>query len=162
MVSAAVMFMLAAAVFAAGMIAVAVGMVMMVAVHVRIKGERSRQQSCYGFVCRTLYAAVQGDAGLSQSHLRAAADAAADQRMDTLSLQKSGQRTVAAAHRIDDFRADDCAVFYFVNLELFRMAEMLKNLALFISNCNFHTCPSLSMTGCCQPVRRFIFDICQL
>ena len=147
MVSAAVMFMLAAAVFAAGMVAVAVCMVMMVAVHVGIKGKRSCQQGRYGFVCRTLYAAVQGDAGLSQSHLRAAADAAADQRIDALSLQKSGQRAVAAAHRVDDFCTDDCTVFYFVNLKLFRMAEMLENLALFICNCNFHTCPSLSMTG---------------
>ena len=145
--AAAVMFMLAAAVFAAGMVAVAVCMVMMVAVHVGIKGESPRQQGCYGFVCRTLYAAVQGDAGLSQSHLRSAADAAADQRIDALSLQKSSQRAVAAAHRVDDFRADDCAVFYFVNLKLFRVAEMLENLALFICNCNFHTCPSLSMTG---------------
>lgn len=147
MVSAAVMFMLAAAVFAAGMVAVAVCMVMMVAVHVRIKGKRSCQQSRYGFVCRTLHAAVQGDAGLSQSHLRAAADTAADQRIDALSLQKSGQRAVAAAHRVDDFCTDDCTVFYFVNLKLFRVAEMLENLALFICNCNFHTCPSLSMTG---------------
>ena len=147
MVSAAVMFMLAAAVFAAGMIAVAVCMVMMVAVHVGIKGKRSCQQGCYGFVCRPLHAAVQGDAGLSQSHLRAAADAAADQRIDALSLQKSGQRAVATAHRVDDFCTDDCTVFYFVNLKLFRVAEMLENLALFICNCNFHTCPSLSMTG---------------
>lgn len=147
MVSAAVMFMLAAAVFAAGMVAVAVCMVMMVAVHVGIKGKRSCQQGRYGFVCRTLHASVQGDAGLSQSHLRAAADAAADQRIDALSLQKSGQRAVAAAHRVDDFCTDDCTVFYFVNLKLFRMAEMLENLALFICNCNFHTCPSLSMTG---------------
>ena len=147
MVSAAVMFMLAAAVFAAGMIAVAVCMVMMVAVHVGIKGESPRQQGCYGFVCRTLHAAVQGDAGLGQGHLRAAADAAADQRIDALSLQKSSQRAVAAAHRVDDFCTDDCTVFYFVNLKLFRVAEMLENLALFICNCNFHTCPSLSMTG---------------
>ncbi len=147
MVAAAVMFMLAAAVFAAGMVAVAVCMVMMVAVHVGIKGESPRQQGCYGFVCRTLHAAVQGDAGLGQGHLRAAADAAADQRIDALSLQKSSQRAVAAAHRVDDFCTDDCAVFYFVNLKLFRVAEMLENLALFICNCNFHTCPSLSMTG---------------
>lgn len=145
--AAAVMFMLAAAVFAAGMVAVAVCMVMMVAVHVGIKGESPRQQGCYGFVCRTLHAAVQGDAGLGQGHLRAAADAAADQRIDALSLQKSSQRAVAAAHRVDDFCTDDCAVFYFVNLKLFRVAEMLENLALFICNCNFHTCPSLSMTG---------------
>ena len=147
MVSAAVMFMLAAAVFAAGMVAVAVCMVMMVAVHVGIKGESPRQQGCYGFVCRTLHAAVQSDAGLGQGHLRAAADAAADQRIDALSLQKSSQRAVAAAHRVDDFCTDDCTVFYFVNLKLFRVAEMLENLALFICNCNFHTCPSLSMTG---------------
>ena len=132
--AAAVMFMLAAAVFAAGMIAVAVCMVMMVAVHVGIKGKRSCQQGRYGYV-------------LSQSHLRAAADTAADQRIDALSLQKSGQRAVAAAHRVDDFCTDDCTVFYFVNLKLFRVAEMLENLALFICNCNFHTCPSLSMTG---------------
>ena len=145
--AAAVMFMLAAAVFAAGMVAVAVCMVMMVAVHVGIKGESPRQQGRYGFVCRTLHAAVQSDAGLGQSHLRTAADAAADQRIDALSLQKSSQRAVAAAHRVDDFCTDDCAVFYFVNLKLFRVAEMLENLALFICNCNFHTCPSLSMTG---------------
>ena len=145
--AAAMMFMLAAAVFAAGMVAVAVCMVMMVAVHVGIKGESPRQQGCYGFVCRTLHAAVQGDAGLGQGHLRAAADAAADQRIDALSLQKSSQRAMAAAHRVDDFCTDDCAVFYFVNLKLFRVAEMLENLALFICNCNFHTCPSLSMTG---------------
>lgn len=147
MVSAAVMFVLAAAVFAAGMVAMTVFMVMMVAMHVGIKGKRSRQQGRYGFVRRALHAAVQRDAGLGQGHLRAAADAAADQRIDALGLQKSSQRAVAAAHRIDDFRVDDCAVFYFVNLKLFCVAEMLENLALFICNCNFHTCPSLSMTG---------------
>ena len=50
---------------------------------------------------------------------------------------------VERSHRNDqryfyDFRMSDFTVRSFIKLELFGMAEMLKNLTVFIGNCNFH------------------------
>ena len=48
------------------------------------------------------------------------------------------QCAVTAAVGVNDFRMDNFAVCSFIKLELFGVAEMLKNLTVFIGNCNFH------------------------
>ena len=68
----------------------------------------------------------------------AASDAAADQRVDLLLVQQTGERAVADAVGADDLRGDDLAVLYGVNLELLRAAKVLKDLSVFIGHCDFH------------------------
>ena len=70
--------------------------------------------------------------------LEAAADAAADERVHAVLHQKACQCAVTAAVGVNDFRMSDFAVRSFIKLELFGVAEMLKNLTVFIGNCNFH------------------------
>jgi len=45
---------------------------------------------------------------------------------------------LAAAVGVNDFRMNDFAVRSFIKLEMFGVAEMPKNLTVFIGNCNFH------------------------
>jgi len=55
-------------------------------------------------------------------------NAAADERVDRVGLQKSGQRPVSAAHRVDDRRRDDPPVGHIIELELRRPPEMAVDL----------------------------------
>jgi len=45
---------------------------------------------------------------------------------------------LAASVGVNDFRMNDFAVRSFIKLEMFGVAEMPKNLTVFIGNCNFH------------------------
>ena len=54
-----------------------------------------------------------------------------------VSDHKKNQKIVLAVG-INNLRMRDFAVRSFINLELFSVAEMLKNLTVFIGNCNFH------------------------
>ena len=89
-------------------------------------------------------AGAEFDALLLQRRLGAAADAAADQHVDSLVRQQHRQRFVAAAVGTDDLRGYDLAVLDLVYLELFRVAEVLKHLAVFVSNCYFHFFSSIN------------------
>ena len=93
----------------------------------------------------SLNAAEQLDSCLCQSRLRAAADPAANQHLHLQSGKHACKRTVSAAVGINDFRGEDFAVLYVVNLKLPGMTEVLKDLSIFISYRNFHFClPFLS------------------
>ena len=52
--------------------------------------------------------------------------------------QEACQCAVTAAVGVNDFRMSDFAVRSFIKLELLGVTEMLKNLTVFIGNCNFH------------------------
>ena len=54
-------------------------------------------------------------------------------------MQKSGQSPVTATHGADDDGVFDLFVVNFIDLELFGMTEMLKDLSVLISNCDFHS-----------------------
>ena len=113
-------------------------MVVVAAPHIRVEAERAREQGGDRFVRAAGYAAVQADARLPERHLRAAADAAADQRIHAVGLQKARQRAMAAAVGIDDLRAPDRAVLHIVELELRGVAKVLEDAAVFIGDCNSH------------------------
>ena len=51
---------------------------------------------------------------------------------------------MTAAVGVNDFRMSDFAVRSFINLELLGVAEMLKDLTVFIGNCNFHNAISFA------------------
>ena len=128
-----------ASMMTAGMSTLAMLVVVVIAADIWIVGESAGQQSVYRSISIAAYASVEPDTGFRQSHLSTASDAAADQRIDAMLHQKAGQRTVAAAIGVNDFGMSDFAVQDFVKLELLGMSEMLKNLSVFIGNCDFHS-----------------------
>jgi len=128
---------IAAAVIAAG-VAFAVVMVMMVALNIGIKAQITCQEVCDRCVGIAAAATVKLNTCLSQGHLCTAADAAADQNICIQCAQNTGQGTVTAATGVDHFGCHNGAVLNFVNLELLGVTEMLEDLAVGVSYCNFH------------------------
>ena len=138
MTAAMVIVMTAAAMIAAGM-AFAVLMVVMIALGFRIIGKISVQQRRDSLVRTAAHAAVQTDAGFRQRSLGASADAAADERIHMHALQHPRQRAVSAAEGVDHDCRIHLVIHDIINLKLLRMAEMLKNLAVFMGDCNSHS-----------------------
>ena len=89
-------------------------------------------------VGRSLNTGVELDPRVSQRHLRAHSNAAADQGVHFCRLQESGQRSVSAAVGIHYLFVYDLTLFHIIQLELFGMSEMLKDLSVFKSNCDSH------------------------
>ena len=136
MLTAAAMFPTAAAVMM---------FAMMITHHIGIISQLTGSQRlcrCIGITGNT---AIQPDAGFSQCHLRTAADATADQRINLQCSQHARKGAVAAAIGAHHFSIYDLTVLNLVDLKLLGVAEMLKNLAIFISNCNFHTVFSFAL-----------------
>ena len=118
--------------------ATVVMMVMMVAVRIRVIDQIAGYQRFCGCSCRALHTGIERDARVSQCHLRAGSDPAADQGVDLCSLQEASQCAVSVAVGVDYLCSDDLAVFYVVYLELFGMSEVLKYHAVFICYCDSH------------------------
>ena len=130
--------MLAAAVVTAGVTSLSVLVVMVVTVNIGIVAQTSAEQCAHRRISVPADTAVELDARFGQSCLRTAANASADQSVHAVLHQEACQCAVTAAVGVNDFRTDDFAVRSFIKLELFGMAEMLKDLTVFIGNCNFH------------------------
>ena len=112
-------------------------MVMITGCGIRI-GQRTSQQFGHPLVRIAGTARIQLDAGLSQSHLRSAANAAADQTVHAVDLQKTRQGAVAAAIGIYNPGGHNCTVFHFVKLELLCVAKVAEYVPVFIGDCDFH------------------------
>ena len=130
--------MLAAAVVTAGVTSFAVLMVMVIAVNIGIVAQISVEQCAHRRVSVPADTAVELDARFGQSCLRTAADASANQSVHAVLHQEACQCAVTAAVGVNNFRMNDFAVRSLIKLELFGVAEMLKDLTVFIGNCNFH------------------------
>ena len=125
---------------AAGVAALTVLVVVVIAADIRIVAEISGQQRMDSRVGITADTAEEPDARLCQRLLRAAADAAADERVHTVLHQEASQRTMAAAVGIDHFGSDDPVAVDLIDLELLGVAKVLEDLAVCVGNCNFHVC----------------------
>ena len=88
---------MAASVFVAGVAALAVLVVVVAAMNVGVIAECAREQHVDRLIRFAADAAVELNARFRQRHLSAAADAAADQRVNTVPGQETGQHAVAAA-----------------------------------------------------------------
>ena len=86
-------------------------MLVVAAPDIRIILERAGQERPDRFVRPALHAAQQADAGLGQRGLRAAADAAANQRIHALRRQEARKRPMPAAIGINDPRGKDCLLY---------------------------------------------------
>ena len=127
----------AASMVAAGM-ALAVVMVVMIAAYVGIVSQLPCQECLHRFVRITGNAAVNLNTGTCQRHLRATADAAANQNLRAHAAQQACQSAVAAAAGIIDLGGYDLAVLNLINLKLGGMSKMLEDFPLPISNRDFH------------------------
>ena len=117
-------------------------MVMLVVVvaasYVRIEFQRSVEQFFDGIISTARDTAIEVDRGFCQALFGSAADAAGNDGIDFLGLQETDQGTVALTFGVDDVSLDDMPIFDIINLEFFRMAEMLEYIPIFIRNCYSH------------------------
>ena len=120
------------------MVAAGMAFAVVVAADIGIIVQVACQECFHSVVSVTGNTAVELDAGLSQSHLSAAADAAADQDINTAAKQEACQSAVTAAVGIHDLGGYDGAIFNVVDLKLLGVAEMLEDQFVCVSNCNFH------------------------
>lgn len=121
--------------------------VVVIAMYIRVIGQGAVQQGLHGGIGIAADTAEQTYTGLGQCHLGTTADSAANQGVNIVLHQKTGQCTVTAAIGVNNLCVQDIAVADFVNFELLCVAEMLKNLAVLIGNCNFHGGSSFCMDG---------------
>ena len=80
---------------------------------------------------------AEGDALLLQGGLSAAADAAADQHVDALFCQQTGQGAVAAAVGRKKPGGEELPVLDLIELEGLRVSEVLEHLAVVIGDGDF-------------------------
>ena len=133
--------------------AVRMGTVVTFPVRVRMHADRvgviaqrsGKQCGCCG-VGISGGAGIQRNACFGQSRTGTAADSAANQCGDALRLQKRRKGAVSAAGGGQNRRVCDPSVCGVVYLELLCVAEMRKNPAVFIGNCNTPEIPSPFLT----------------
>lgn len=75
---------------------------------------------------------------LSKRNLRASADPAANQQIDSALPEEACQRAMPRVSAGQDLLGDHVFVFHGKDSKLRRVAEMLKHLIIFARNCNFH------------------------
>ena len=127
--------MLAAAVVTAGVTFLAVLMVMVITMNIGVIAQISAEQCAYRCISVPADTAVELDPRFGECCLSTAADASANQSVHAVLHQEACQCAVTAAVGINNFHMSDFAVHSFIKLELFGVAEMLKNLTVFIGNC---------------------------
>lgn len=127
--------MTSAAVGTTVMFTMAMLLVVMAASYVGIEFQRTIEQILDGFIGTACNAAIEVNRSGRQGLLGSATDAAGNDGIDFLGLQETDQGTVALTIGVDDVSLDDMAIFDIIDLEFFRMAEMLEYIPIFIRNC---------------------------
>lgn len=127
-----------AAVVAAGVTALTMLVVMVVAANVGVIRQNAADERVYRCVGLAAYAAVELDTCLGKCLLSAAADAAADEGVNAALHQEARKCAVTAAVGVNDLLADYLAVCDLVDFKLLGVPEMLKDFAVVIGNCDFH------------------------
>ena len=135
---------MSAAVISAGMLLSM--MVVVVALYVGIKSKRTAEQCFDCGIRRATNTAVKLDSCLCQCHLCATADAAANKCVNAERGKKSCKCSVTATVGIHYFAAYNFSVLCVINLKLFGMAEVLKDLSVFVSYCNFYCTVSFAFS----------------
>jgi hypothetical protein len=130
--------------------------VMMITMCIRIIFQITLRESFCCRVRRALNTGIEFYTRIGQRHLRAHADATADQRVNFLCLKESGQRAVSASIGVYYLFSRDPAILRVIQLELLRMSEMMENLSIFVGDCDSHTCTSF-LHDCLINLNRFIF-----
>ena len=128
---------------ATGVSALTVLMIVMIAFYVRIISESAGKKCFDRSIARAADTSIQLNTCLGKCHLCATADSAANECVNFQILEDCGKRAVSLTVGISNRAACDLSVFYVVNLKLLGVTEVLKDLSVFISYCNFHNSISL-------------------
>ena len=110
----------------------AVRMVVMIAAGVGIVGQFAAEKRLHRRVGLAFHTPVEANARLRQRLLRTPADAAAYQRIHAMRFEHLRQRAVTFAPGVHHGLGGYLSVLHIVQLELFGMSEMLKNLSVVI------------------------------
>ena len=116
----------------------AVMMTVVVALGVGVELQTALRQRLRCCIRRAGHAAVERDARFRECVARAHSNTAADQRVRLRCFQETGECAMSAAVRVRDLFGDDFSVGHIIELELLRVAEMLKDLSVFIGDCDSH------------------------
>jgi len=116
----------------------AVMMVMVVTFGIGIISKVPCNKALYRLVSISVDTAIELNACLGKCHLRTAADTAADQHIYIELGKKARKCAVSAAIGVDYLSGKNFIAINGINLELLRMAKVLKNFTITISYCDFH------------------------
>lgn len=137
-----ILFVMAAAVTSAAVIAAgmtfAMMMVVMIAADIGIVCQLSGQESLHRIVSVTGDTAKKLNARVGQRHLRATADAAANQDLRAHAAQQASQGPMTAAAGIINLSGNNLAIPDLINLKLRGVTKMLEDFPLPISNRDSH------------------------
>ena len=115
-----------------------IAMSVMIATNIGIVGQSAIQQIIHSLIRIPRHTAIKLNPGRSQCSLCATADTTTDQRVHAERFEESCQCTVSAAVCIYNFTGKNLAAGNFIHLKLCRVAKMLENKSVFVSNCNTH------------------------
>ena len=90
-------------------------------------------------VCRFLNTCVKLDSGIRKRCLRSHADASADQGVRLHGLQEAREGAMAASVSINNLLINDLTLFNIIQFKLRGMAKVLKDLSVFVCDCNSHS-----------------------
>ena len=109
-----------------------------IAPDIRVKCQSPFCQCLNSLIRISGHSAVQLDSSLGQRHLRAGANAAADQRVHIQRAQHTCQGSVSAPVGIHHFTGHNPPVLNIVYLKLLGVSKVLENAPVLIRNCNSH------------------------
>ena len=112
-----------------------------------VVAESAGQKGRHIFIRAAGSAGVKLNPGLSQRGAGAAANAAADEDMDSVLLKKTSQSAVAAAVGVNDLGGENLISYYLIDLKLLAMPEVLKDLSALIGDRNVHVNASYFLTN---------------
>ena len=138
------------------MSASAVMPVMMIALRSRIVLQRTVRKRLRRGVRGSLHAGIQFDIHLCKRFPSDRSDASADQYVRFCRFQEPGKRAVMDAVGIDDLFLYNLSVFDVVQLELFRLTEVLKDFSVLICDRDSHNIASFHC-NCSVDLDRLIF-----
>jgi hypothetical protein len=133
--------MAAAAVCTAAMVTASVvscAVLMVTAIGVGVVAEIACNKSFNRLIAISAYTAQKLDARTGKCHLGTTSDASANQHVCTKRQENGCERAMSLTVGANNGAVCDFSVRYGVYLKLLGMSEVLKNLSVFVSNCNFH------------------------
>jgi hypothetical protein len=134
---------------------------MVTAFDVGIVSEISLNESLNRLIAISANTAKELDTCIGKCHLCATAYTSANQYICAKRHQNRCKCSVSLTVGVNNDGVCDFAVLYGIYLELFSMPEVLKDLFVFVSNCNFHMVVSPNQIlhfPASEPIREFHID----
>ena len=110
----------------------------MTALYIRIVGKSSCCQSFYRIIRASGDATVKLNSGFCQRILGSCSDSAADQSVHLQIRKKACQSAMPVSICIYNLLFCNFPIFHIIDLELFRMSEVLEYFSIFIGYCYSH------------------------